>query len=329
MPLVKCNDGIIEGENFYLASSVDFLGNNMECYVMDNYFVLSKGSIERSLLYNTFVVEIKKKFNPKSSKDVAFFYISNGEKFGILEKYSANQNNYCYWKIVYYDGFLQTYKSLDGQLWENIGGAKVDNISLQGFEVTGKTPFMFSDYKLYTSPYITIYDYPDNYKVQLLDTSNDIVKQGTFYNNECKIFLDYCFTGKIKILDKNNHLIDSTNLIELNYGDEFCLSDYNIELYYGKNKIKNTTLIKTSLEILTINNMSDTSYKDLNISIVKPNNNIDVIGLSLDGIHFDSSIIIDELRSNESKDIYIKIQSEDKSTSILYKNFNINIGGIV
>jgi len=74
MPLVKCNDGMIEGENFYLASSIDFLGNNMECYVMDNYFVLSKGSIERSLSHNTFVIEVKKKYNTTSSKDAAFFY---------------------------------------------------------------------------------------------------------------------------------------------------------------------------------------------------------------------------------------------------------------
>ncbi len=327
MPLVKCNDGMIEGENFYLASSVDFLGNNMECYVMDNYFVLSKGSIERSLLHNTFVIEVKKKYNTTSSKDAAFFYISNGEKFGILEKYSTEQKDYCYWKIIYYDNFIQTYKSLDGQLWENIGGVKVDNISLQGFEVTGKTPFMFSDYKLYKTPYITIYDYPNNYKMQLIDTSNDIIKQGTFYNNECKIFLDYCFKGKIRILDANNNLVSSTDLIDLHYGDEFYLSDYNIELYYGKNKVKDTTLIKTPLEILTIKNVSDTSYRNLNINITKPDNNYDIIGLSLDATDFNTSINIEELRSNESKDIYIKIESTNKSANILHKNFNLNIGG--
>lgn len=326
MPLVKSFNGLIEEENFYIEQATDFLGNNMDYYIIDNNLVMSNGTIEREFLHNEFVIEIREKFKPKTSKDAAFFYVSNGEKFGILEKYSSSaQNDYCYWKLIYYDGFLQTYKSQDGLLWKNIGGAKVDNISLQGFEVVGTTPFMFGNYKVYKNSYITIYNYPNNYKAELIDVSNNTIKQSTFRNNQCKIFLDYCFKGKIKVLDENNNVVSLTDLMELNYGDEFFLSDYNIELYYGKSKVTSTTLIKTFLDTLTVKNVSDISYKDLNITVTKPNNNFDVIRLSLDGTNFYSSIIIDELNSDESKNIYVKVDSPDKTTNILYKNFDINI----
>lgn len=73
MPLVKCNDGIVEEENFYIEQATDFLGNNMEYYIIDNNLVMSNGTIEREFLHTEFVIEIKEKFKPKTSKDAAFF----------------------------------------------------------------------------------------------------------------------------------------------------------------------------------------------------------------------------------------------------------------
>ncbi len=326
MPFRKIKSGILEVENFYTNSNVyDFLGNS-EYIISENQFTLHRGVVERNFIHNEFVIQLKENFNPVLPKDAVLFYVSNGEKYGILEKYNkSEQEDFCYWKIIYYDGFLQTYKSKDGYSWKNIGGLKTDNITLQGFELLGNTPFTFSDYKVFKNPYLTIYNYPNNYKAKIFDETENLIKENCFLDNKCKLFLDYCFIGTIKIFDESDNLIFQSEKIQLNYGDEYALTPYDIEVSYQNEILDYTsTLIEKMEDKITVKNISSEIYNNLKLSISKDSSNDDKVLISLDNIDFDESLTIDTLEPNQPKDIYIKIIRTSKYNNDRYRNFNLD-----
>lgn len=327
MPFKKVKSGVIEIDNFYTNSNVyDFLGNSRYS-IEDNKFILRSGVVERNFLHSEFLIQLKEEYSPILPKDAVLFYVSNGEKYGILEKYNkTEQEEFCFWKIIYYDGFLQTYKSLDNKVWENIGGLKVDNITLQGFELIGDTPFIFSDYKVYKNPYLTIYNYPDKYKVKIFDEENNLIKENLFKNNKCKLFLDYCFLGIIQIFDDTDNLIFQSEKIQIDYGDEYALVPYDIEVYYHDKSVSYfSTLIEKMLDKITIKNLSSETYNNLKLIISKDDSNDDEIKLSLDSIDFDDNLILNTLEANQSIDVYIQIIRTNKYNNDRYRNFNLDI----
>lgn len=330
MPLVKCIDGIIEEENFYLTYATDFLRGNNEYYIKDNIFTIISGTIERNLLYKEFIIELKSKYKPNNS-DSIFFYVKdiNKQRIGILKNLDNEELNteYTFLKIISYKGFLQVYSSTDSISWCNLGGCKLKNsIAVQGFELKGNTPFLLEAYKIYTNPYLNIYNYPRGYKTNLLNENDDILYTGVFNNlKQCSIFLEHCFKGKIQIFNTENNLVHQTELININYGDEYNLFPYDIELYYENSKVQSSeTLLNNSSDKIIIKNVSNEAYSNLKISITNEINNTDKIQVSIDNINFSDSITIDTLEANQSKEIYICIENSSNVDKI-YKKFNINI----
>lgn len=331
MPFVKSDYGILEDENFYTTSKIiNFLGDNTEYRIIADNFILVNGIVERNMPYKEFVIELEYDYIP-ADKDSIFFYIkdSNKQRRGLIKKLDEVETEiYSYWKMIYYKEFLQIYKSVNGIEWTNIGGSKLINpIKSQGFEIKGNADFKLKSYKVYKSPYITIYNCPRTYKVKLVDTDNNIIKEDIFDNlNQCKIYLDYCFNGKIEIFDTSDTLIYTTQLIELNYGDEYNFSPYDIELYYEDIKLDYKTVnIKDLFTKLLIKNVSNEVYTNLNIQISKGENSKDDIGISTDKINFYSNIAIDKLEPNEIKELYIKIDKNNETDNKGYKDFNITI----
>lgn len=325
---LKSESGLIEEENFYLSHPTDFLGSNSEYCIKDNTFTIASGIVERNFLYDEFVMQLEYRYSPIENGSI-FFYVknSNKQRMGIMKTLDneGDDTEYNFWKIVFYKGFLQVYKSIDTTLWINIGGTKVKNpIEIQGFELKGSSPFILRNYKVYKNSYLTIYNYPRNYKARILDLQQNIIKEEPFDNlNQCHIFLDYCFTGKIQILDTENNLVNETKMIDINYGDEYLLSPYDIEVYYDSDKIEySTTNINYPSDKVTVKNISNEIYSNLNVSISEMTDNIQI---SLDGINFNENIVIDVLEPQQSKDIYIKIKGSNNKNKG-YKNFNINIG---
>lgn len=330
MPLIKCTNGIIEEENFYLTYATDFLQNNNEYFIKDNIFTIISGTIERNFLYKEFIIELKSKYKPNNS-DSIFFYVKdiNRQRIGILKNLDSEEadNQYIFWKIISYKGFLQVYNSTDSIHWLNLGGCKLKNpITVQGFELKGNTPFLLEEYKVYTNPYLNIYNYPRGYKVNLVDENNNILYSGVFNNlKQCSIFLEHCFKGKIQIFNTENNLTHQTELIDINYGDEYSLFPYDIEMYYGNSKVHSSeTLLNNSTDKIIIKNVSNEIYSNLKVSITNEINNMDKIQISIDGVNFFDNLIIDSLEANQSKELYIDIENNSDLDKV-YKKFNINI----
>jgi len=309
MALRKLSSGLVERENFFTSSyAADFLGNN-KIHFQNNRLILEEGVIERKFQRNEFLIEIEEAYMPLNLRGRASFFVrdSKGGKYGITEEYSSPEDVHHYWRLTAYDGYVQAYKSLDGKIWENIGGDNFEGeILQQGFEVRGENAFKLSSYKVYSSPYFKIYNYPEEYRAVLFEGETQ-VSESYFDEKGCaQIFMDYCFEGVIKIYDEENELIVESDLIPLHYGDEYLCSDYDLDLIY-KSKVLDykTTKFFINKDIMTLRNNGDEVYENLILVVNKPESNSDNISLSLDNAFFSDYITINALGANESIDFWV------------------------
>lgn len=311
MKLVKVSDGLIERDNFLLTSEFsDFLGSGFYNRSQES-FTLEKGSIERNLNYDEFVIVVEKEPSPLLEDDKFEFYIrSEDNKVGLEE---VNDTNYVkFWKLILHDNYMQGYKSNNGQEWENIGGTQYTlKPSIQGFSAIGQE-LIINDYRVYRSPYVTIQNYYPNTVVKLVDSEEDVIKERLFTDDhECNIFLDSPGEYKLMFHTTEGDLVYESEFLDLTYGDIYMFTEYDLQLFHKETLLTHkTTTLHTLLETVTVKNNSLDDYENIKLTINNPN--LDEVTISLDKYLFNDSIIIDRLLAGEEKEVYIRIIKENK-----------------
>lgn len=330
----------MEVENFYLTSNFpDYFAEGIIERKDGNFYINGNNKIEREFNYQNFVIEICKNIwdNIDITDEFICYIASDNNLYGIKDDITNGQSEFI--KIICNDNYIQTYISQDKKIWDNIGGIQLKEnelINKQGFQKNSNKQATIKDYKIYTNPYVTIQNLSQNYKVELYDTNNTLMKSRLFEENmQCQIFLDYCMNGYLKFYDDNNNLIYTSDTLSLQYGDIYTFTNYELELYYMNNDI--TSDIKTTLnqdqnlniqiEQVILKNISNIdNYNNLQISIETKFD--DIVQLSLDGGNFNNTIIIDTLNNQSEVSIYIRISKSATNNNFNYRNFQLFINKV-
>lgn len=330
MELVKVKSGLLEAENFFLASSFsDFAGsaNIVRDVKTGKLKLISNNKIERSFNYNEFVIEVEKEnFNTMNDYDYSIIYIGNDKyTFGIRDRELNEQNKY--WKILKKDNYIQAYTSKDGKEYVNIGGLEFDeSITKQGFEKHSNENFTLNKYRVYSSSYVTLQNAPEGSILELYSINNQLVFTDEFNDNmECNIFLDSITEGYFIFKDVEGKEFYRSGRVSLSYGDIYVLSPYNFEITYYGNVVTNTnpTLLKNLEELVSIKNIGNKEYKNIKIGVETSSN--DLIQLSFDGENYFNTAIIDNIKQSESKDIFIRITKNIESRNSNIRDFQLVI----
>lgn len=330
MKLIKVKNGLLEAENFFLASPFDdFAGkaNITRDISTGKLKIISNNKIERKFNYEEFVIEVEKEnFNGMDMDNYSMMYVGNDDYlFGIREGKLDSQNKY--WKILKQDKYIQAYSSSDGTNYVNMGGANCPStLTKQGFSKYGSNDFILNNYKLYCGPYITVQNFPENTTCELYDSSNNLLKIRLFNNEmECKIYLDSNnILGHFIFKDTNGNILYTTEDITLGYGDVWVISPYNFEILYLGNVVSdvNPALLQDLDEIISIKNVGNAAYTGIAVGIQTSSN--DLIQLSLDGVTYLNTLTLD-FESNEEKQIYVKIIKNADNHNFNIRDFQLVI----
>lgn len=328
MLFIKVKHGLLEEENFYLTSSAsDFLGEGTWSRT-DTDFKLFSGEIKRKLPYKDgFVIDVKKKTSDINiDTEYTMFIENDNAKFGLKE--IKGDETAQYWRIIYHNGFIQTYSSQDGEIWLNKGGCNIEfeGDLFQGFEVKGGKELVITNYNIYNSPYLKLQNFPLNTVAQIYNSDNTIVKERVFDDKyECDIFLDKKINGYIKIFSDStlNTLLFTSSIRDFFQGDVFLFSNENIQLIY-KNKVLDyeVTNIESYKECLIVKNSSDIVANDIHIEVI---NNSEIIEISFDDTNYSKVICLDELNPQQEIKLYIKIVKDNNFQNFKTQQFDINI----
>jgi hypothetical protein len=330
MKLLKVKNGLIEAENFFLASSFDdFAGsaNVSRDIATGKLKISSNNKIERSFNYNEFVIELEKENSTKMGvDDYSMIYFGNiNNTFGIKDDDLNAQNKY--WKVLKQDNYIQAYTSTDGVNYTNIGGtALVEGVTKQGFVKYGSEDFILNNYNVYDNPYVTVQNFPENTLCELYDSDNNLLKTRVFdVNMECKIFLDSNnLHGHLIFKDPQGSILFTTDTVTFGYGDVWVISPYNFEILYLGNVVTNINpaLLQDLSEMILIKNVGDVDYTSIAIGTETTSN--DLIQLSTDGITFTSTLTLD-FALNEEKQIYVQIIKNADNHNFNVRDFQLVI----
>ncbi|KEH92313.1 hypothetical protein [Clostridium massiliodielmoense] len=330
MKLIKIKNGLLEAENFFLASSFsDFAGksNVSRDTKTGKLKLISNDKVERNFNYEEFVIELNKEnFNTLNEFDYSMIYLGNNEStFGIKDANINQQSKF--WKILKRDNYIQAYVSSDNLDYKNIGGMKFEEpVIKQGFAKYSHEDFILNSYRVYGGPYVTIKNFPEGTICELNDIKNNLLKTRTFDKAlECKFFIDVIMNGYFTFKDSKGNVIYTTDTMNLSYGDIWAVSLYNFEIMYKGNIVTNVNpaLLQDLEELITIKNIGDKPYN--NIEIATKTSSDDLIQMSFDGKNYRESLVIDNIKQNESKDIFVKIIKNAKNHNFTARDFELVI----
>lgn len=319
MPLIKIQEGLLERDNFYLTSSFsDFLGNGTYAKSL-GYFELKQGEIKRNFTYKEFVIEVIKDNKTLQKEESYSFFIEVLNKDGELKEIglceTQGEANITHWRITCYENFIQTYISLDGVNWENTSGTKLIDMKIvyQGFKVKGETSLVFTDYRVYHNPFITLQNFEEDFKVELYSATDALIKTRLFdANMEAHIFIDNNVEGYFKVYDYTNNLIFTSQKYVLSMGGVYVYTPYELEMTYKGNVIGyGPTHLGKNLQLLQLKNIGTELYENLKVVHLKATSDKDIIELSLDGLTYTVSLNIASLALGEVQDIYVRITKDD------------------
>lgn len=329
MQLLKIRDGLLERDNFYLTSEFgDFLGIGTTRRDSDSFYIDGTERIERRFPYQSFVLDIQKEnWETMEEEDRIKFYIGDTvDEYGITENWDEQGNQKPYLRIIVTDGYVQTYSSETGSTWENLGGADLygKTVVKQGFLKEGSKSFKMIDYKLYSDPYLTVQNFPENYKAILYSSDGTKIKERLFsHEEEAKIFLDNSLFGYVEVYDLDNNKVFTGEITEYKQGDVYIACEFELELIYKERvlpKEEITSIGTFGTEYVTLKNISTTStYNNLKVSTLVESS--DIIKLSTDEITFTPEIIIPSLAPDEEIDIFISIERQDGSSLFVVRDF--------
>ncbi|MBU3155193.1 hypothetical protein [Clostridium estertheticum] len=329
MKLIKVENGLLEAENYLLASSFsDFAGGaNITRDIATGILkLISNNKIERKFEYNEFVIEIEKeKFKTMAIDDYSMIYIGNKEySFGIKDTDLNAQNKF--WKILKQDNYIQAYSSKDGVTYTNIGGMEFsESLTKQGFMKYNKEDFILDSYKVYANPYVTLQNAPEGFTVEFYNSKDELVTIRLFNAEmECKVFLDAKIQGYFVLKDLEGKEYYKSEILGLSYGDVYVLSPYNFEIIYLGNVINNidSALLQDLEELITIKNIGNKDYMNVNIGTQTRSN--DLIQLSIDNIVYTDTIVLD-IAQLTKKDIYVRIIKDTDNHNFNVRDFQLII----
>ncbi|APC41046.1 hypothetical protein [Clostridium estertheticum] len=327
MKLIKVKNGLLEAENYFLASSFsDFAGSaNITRDISSGKLkLISNNKIERKFEYKEFVIELEKEnFKTMDIDDYSMIYLGNKDySFGIKDTKADTQNKF--WKILKQDNYIQAYSSKDGDAYINIGGMEFsDSLTKQGFTKSNTDDFILNNYKVYASPYVTLQNAPEGFIVEFYNSKDEIVVTRKFNAEmECKVFLDAKIQGYFIFKDLDNKEYYKSELLELGYGDAYVLSPYNFEIIYLGNVINNidSALLQDLEELITIKNIGNKDY--MNINIGTQSNGNDLIQLSLDNVTYTDNIALD-IAQGTQKEIFVRIIKNADNHSFNVRDFQL------
>ncbi|WP_049041362.1 hypothetical protein [Clostridium sporogenes] len=330
MKLIQVKNGLLEAENFFLASSFsDFAGesNITRDIKTGKLKLISNNKIERKFDYKEFVIEVEKEnFSDIKDMDYSMLYLGNSDHiFGIKDLKSNEQNRY--WKILKKDNYIQAYSSNDGKGYINIGGMEfIEPLTKQGFMKYSDEDFILNNYKVYANPYVTIQNFPEDTLCELYDLDNNLIKTRLFNSDmECKVFIDSNMSGYFTFKDRDGKVIYTSDVLQLQYGDMWVFSPYNFEIIYHGNVVTNVSpaMLQDLEELITIKNIGNKDYNNIKIGTETPSN--DLIQLSFDGINYTDSLTIDSIKQSESKGIYVKITKNAENRNFAVRDFHLVI----
>lgn len=326
MKLIKVSSGLLEADNFFLASPFpDFAGSaKISRDISTGTLKLtSNDKIERAFSYSNFVIEVKKENHPiLSSTDYYRIYVGNDDDiYGIHDDITEESQ---YWKLISIDNYIQAYCSKDGINWGNLGGSEIKGpLTKQGFIKNSDNTFTLDNYQIYSSPFVTLQNFNEGVTCELYDLDNKLIKTRTFDSNmECKIFLD---SNKLKgyfVFKDSDNIIFTSETMILEYGDVWINSPYNLEILYLGSLVTNEdpALLKNLEEMISIKNVDNQSYNNLTLGTTTSGDNL--IQLSLDGNTYSDTLTID-LLPNEEKFFYVKITKSAVSPYFRVRNFQL------
>lgn len=330
MKLIKVTEGDIELNNYFIETPIgdmlgEFIGSKEK-----GRFHLRKGFVERPFPFDEYVIIVKKEPIELIGKNNYKLYTRFEDRIhGILEIDEDEGKPYSYWKLIRYDKFIQGYMSHDNKKWEHKGG--MDDFvgtNIQGFAVEGQE-LIINDYRVYRSPYITLFNIPEGYYAIGYDANDNPVleKRNADYNGIIELFVEHIIpNGKIKIFDDMNELVYEEDNFRIQYGDQFLFLEHDLALFYNNIELEHTppTLLTKRLEKVVLKNLSeDTTYERVLVSVL--NENVDRISISLDNEVFDEELEIPKIEPNEEIDIYIRIRRKPKQPSFQNKLFYLDI----
>ncbi|GAA0082998.1 hypothetical protein [Clostridium sp. CTA-6] len=332
MTLLKISDGLLEVDNFYLTSSFsDFARNSLVSRDVGTGKIklASNNMIERSFHYNEFVIDFhKENFKNMEVGDYSMMYLGNElYTFGIKDEKKTEkldeQNEY--WRILKKNNYIQTYSSPDGVNYKNIGGMEYDKtVTKQGFQKFCNEDFILNNYKVYKNPYVTIINFEQKYKCELYDNYNNLIQIREFNEDmECKLFIETIFIGYVVIKDLEGNNIFQSELMRFSFGDVYINSPYNFQIKYNNQVVTNEQygVLQSYKEIVQIKNKDIKDYN--NIIIGTETASQDLIKLSLDNINYSEELILENFKSQETKEIYIKITKQKSDTNYYIRNFQL------
>lgn len=330
MQLLKVKDGLIEVENFFLTSFFsDFAGNsNVTRDIKTGKLkLLSNNALERSFSYNEFVIEFEKEnFKNMAQDDYCMMYLGNkNSKFGIKEIDILGQNSF--WKILKKDNYIQAYVGQNSIDYKNIGGMEFSELlTRQGFEKQCNEEFILKDYKVYSSPYVTLQNDQEGHIVEFYNNNNELIITRNFnLEMECKIFLDGNIEGYFVFKNAEENEYYRSQILNLNYGDIYVLSTYNFEIIYQGTVVTNSnpSILQDLEELITIRNIDIKDYTNVTIGTETSGN--DLIELSLDGIAYSDTVAINSIKPNGEINIYVKITKNIENHNFNVRDFQLTI----
>jgi hypothetical protein len=329
MKILKVKEGLLEYDNYFIVSPFpDFLGVDGSYRDANNFYITTDTNIERRINYENYLIEIQKlNWETGDDSDAFLFYIGNQyDQYGIIDVFEEEQSEFH--KIIYLDKFIQCYVSEDRKNWKSLQGLNIgeeEPMNMQGFKKTGANELKLMDYKVYSSPFLVIQNFPENYRVELYDSENTLLKERLFSDKqEAEIYLDYCMTGYVKIYDTDNNLVYESDEHNFDYGDVYILCDYDLELIYKERTLPEGEVTPMDTyaysQKVTLRNVSaEETYIDLNISTVIDTG--DIIRLSLDNTDFTEVVTVPSLAPNEEVDIYVQINRGMSNEGFLVREF--------
>lgn len=332
MQLLKVRNGLLEIDNFYMTSSfADFLGVGTTHRDANSFYIDGNEKIEREFPYKTFVIELNKEnWTDMSDDDSLIFYVSDAiDEYGIIDSKSDDPSSYQ--KILFLDNHVQCYISNTGKEWINVGGADLLGtvISKQGFRKSGSKSQKIMNYAVYIDPYLTIQNFPENYKIELHSEGNTKIKERLFTSEQvAQIYLDYCMKGYIKVYDTNNTLVYTSRMLDFNYGDVYTANEFEIEISYESRTLpdEETTELTSygyPQKVILKNISSNKTYTNLKISTEI--DSTDIIELSFDAFTYDKTIVLSELSPNQEQEIYISIKRGSDTRTFEVRDFLFKI----
>lgn len=327
MKLLKVEDGKREVDNFYLFSDFsEYAGssNVTKDIVNKTVSLISNSKIERSFPHEEFVIEVKKQnWGRYEPNDYSKFYI--GTLSGIWGIKDDVQEEHSHWKLLRQDGYIQAYSSEDGIMWTNIGGALItEPILNQGFTKKSDMALVLESYKVYKRSFVTLLNFPENTIAILQDELGNEIRRRVFDSDlKSEVFLDSCMRGKFIFTDPMDNTIYSSEIMDLQYGDTYILSPYELEVRYHGQPVAIPTMLDSLSETLSIKNISSESYYNLNVTT--KDNSEDLIQLSFDGNTFLDTLNIPEIEPEQEIILYVRIYKSIDNHNFQVRDFQLII----